>query len=71
MMGKIVPPTLEPAAKHARASPSRLRNQCVTTPAPRVKTAPLAICVPTAECISHGETQARYDSDSREWEGKK
>lgn len=43
MMGKIVPPTLDPLAKHARASPNLFLNQCVMTPAPIVKMAPLAI----------------------------
>lgn len=52
MMGKIVPPTLDPPAKHARASPSLLRNQCVTTPAPRVNMTPLASC-PAVNYINH------------------
>ena len=42
MMGKIVPPILEPPAMHAKAKPSFLWNQCATTPDPALNTIPLA-----------------------------
>ncbi len=42
MIGKIVPPILEPLAMQANASPRFFLNQCATTPAAALKTTPLA-----------------------------
>ncbi len=68
MIGKIVPPTLEPVAIPASASPSFLSNQCGIVPTAALNTIPLHIYGyrEHCECIERrsSETETHPDPEA-------